>query len=408
MSDQQNNTIIVLNDYCYVNGGASKMAIDEAISLADSGQNVIFIGAVGPICDALSNAPMEVVCLDQVELADAGKNIKVILQGIWNVPAYKAMRDVLARCDASSTLVHLHGYTKALTTSPVRCAVKRGFKVICTLHDFFPACPNGGYFDYQQNAPCERKCLSMACITAQCDKRNYGHKLFRVVRAWGQKYLGLFPSRVKHYITLSKNSAAILKPYIAKDAKYYPLENLIEVQKQPAIDAAKNTEIVMVGRLDPEKGVELMLRAVKAAGVSMTFVGDGPLREIAEQEENVTVTGWVDGTQVIKHLSTARCLVFPSLWYETYGLVVSEAISQGIPVIVSDVTAAAERIENNVHGWHFESGNENDLKRCLEITKDNLAISNAGASAYQMFWQNPPTRENHVHDLMKIYQSILA
>ena len=42
-------TVVVLNDYCYVQGGASKVAIDEAVGLARAGAEVIFVGAVEPV-----------------------------------------------------------------------------------------------------------------------------------------------------------------------------------------------------------------------------------------------------------------------------------------------------------------------------------------------------------------------
>ncbi len=406
MSEQNKRTVIVLNDYCHVNGGASKMAIDEAVGLAESGANVIFFGACGPVCEQLQNAPLEVVCLDQKELADAGKNPIVMLQGIWNVKAYTAMKDILARCDRDSTIVHLHGYTKAITTAPVRCAVKHAFSVVCTLHDFFPACPNGGYFDYQLNAPCVKKCLSFDCIKTNCDKRHYIHKLYRVVRGWGQRYLGLFPRHVKNYITLSENSARILMPYLPKDVSFYPLENLIEVRKEEPVNAAENKDIVVVGRLDPEKGIAVILEAAKRADVSLKFIGDGPLKPQALAQSGVDVTGWVTVQEVMQHLKTARALVFPSLWYETYGLVVSEAIALGIPVIVSDITAAAERITDGVQGWHFKSADCDDLVRCLEYTKDDEKIKKAGREAYSLFWENPPIREHHISALFDIYDTV--
>ncbi len=64
------------------------------------------------------------------------------------------------------------------------------------------------------------------------------------------------------------------------------------------------------------------------------FIGDGPLRPI--EATGARVTGWLSAEDVQRELEHARCLVFPSLWYETYGLVVNEAAARGIPAIVSD------------------------------------------------------------------------
>jgi glycosyltransferase involved in cell wall biosynthesis len=400
--------VIVLNDFCHAQGGASRIAIDEAISLAESGMRVIFLGAVGPVCRELKESTVEVISLNQPELLQASQKPGVMLQALWNLTAYRRMQELLQKLDPNNTIIHLHGYTKALTTSPVRAAVKRGFRVVCTLHDFFTACPNGAFFDYMECKPCQRRGLSVDCITANCDKNRYAHKLYRIARSAVQRYAGMLPDGVMDYITLSDHSAQLLKPYLPANARYHALENLIETTKLPPVDVAANKEIVAVGRLDIEKGIESLLKAAAHAGVKLTLVGDGPLRSTAEIYKNCRVTGWVSAGMVQKELEKARCLVFPSLWYEGYGLVVSEAAARGIPSIVSSISAAAERVTDGVHGWHVRPGDVEHLTHCLELTKNNDRLRAAGQAAYERFWTNPPTRANHTAGLLSIYRSILA
>src|SRR5690242_8856683 len=106
--------VVVLNDFCFVQGGASKVAIDEAIALRERGIAVTFLAPVGPPCEALRDAGVRIVCLDQPELADAVRRPSAALRGLSNRPACRALRAVLAELDASRSIVHLHGYTKAL------------------------------------------------------------------------------------------------------------------------------------------------------------------------------------------------------------------------------------------------------------------------------------------------------
>ena len=367
-------TILVLNDFAYVQGGASKVAIDEAVGLAAAGFRVIFFGPVGPPGPALSAAPLDVICLDQGELQDFRKNPAVAIQGLWNVAAYKRLGEILAALDPAKTILHLHGYTKALTTSPVRIAADRGFRIVCTLHDFFATCPNGALFNYATEQPCQLQPLSLHCIATSCDKRRYAHKLYRVARSVVQRRFGRFPAAINDFITLSQNSAALLRPFLPDDARLYPLDNIIDVVAAPAVPVAANHKIVAIGRLESEKGVALLLRAAAGAGMGVTFIGDGPLRPLVEATPGCSVTGWLSSDQVFVALDEARCVVFPSLWYETFGLVVSEAAARGIPAIVSDVTAAAERVIDGETGWVFRSGDVDDLRRCLDETRDDSGI----------------------------------
>lgn len=401
-------TVVVLNDFCHVQGGASKVAIDEAVGLARAGLDVVFIGAVGPVCEELRQAGLRVECLEQPQLLDARRRPGVALQGLWNSRAGRKVAAVLRGLPAGKTIVHLHGYTKALTTSPVRVAHRLGFPIICTLHDFFSACPNGAFFDYARLAPCTRKPLSPSCVLAHCDKRRYLHKLFRVVRGGIQKRVGRFPVAVDHYITLSERSASILAPYLPAGARLHPLPNIIGVPRGEPVPVARNSEIIYVGRLDEEKGVRLLAEVAYALDIPVTFVGDGPLRPAIEAIPGMTVTGWKPAEDVQGYLSNVRCLVFPSLWYETFGLTVAEAAARGIPSIVSDISAASERVEDGVTGWRFRSGDRADLARCLKLTRDDRLIWKMGAATYRSFWANAPTEDTHTAGLLRIYRNAIA
>lgn len=401
------DSVVILNDYCYVNGGASRIAIDEATALAASGLRVTFFGATGPVGKELSAAPLETICLNQPELLEVRTKPSVALQGLWNVRAARELRTLLGRHDPARTVIHLHGYTKSLTSSPVRTARELGFDVVCTLHDFFSACPNGAFFDYVAGAPCPRRAMSLDCIGASCDKRHYAHKLYRVARTAVQSQRGLLPGGVGHFISISKGATERLKPYLPKVATFHDLENLVDVPQLPPIDVAGNRDLVAVGRLDVEKGIEVLLQAVAQTGSSLTLIGDGPLRALAESTPGCRVTGWLTPQGVQEELARARCLVFPSLWYETYGLVVAEAAARGVPAIVSDICAAAERVQDGVHGWHTRAGSATDLARCIALSQDDARVHAAGRAAYDRYWAAPPNRANHVAGLIGIYEAML-
>lgn len=401
-------TIVMLNDYCHVQGGASKVAIDEAVRLSRSGARVVFVGAVGPVCDQLRDAPLTVHCLDQRELLEAGRHPGAALQALWNGKAARLVADILRPLPPDQTIVHLHGYTKALTTAPVRVADRMGVPVICTLHDFFPACPNGAFFNYQTATPCTRAALSRDCISTRCDKRRHAHKLFRVARGLVQRAAGRFPASVAHYIALSERSARILSPYLPRQAQIHRLPNPVEAVRAVPAPVGLNDMILYLGRLDEEKGVRMLARVAAGMGLPITFAGDGPLRAEIETIPGMRVTGWLDSTDIQKLLSRTRCLVFPSLWYETFGLTVAEAAARGVPAIVSDISAAAERVSDGVSGWLFRSGDEADLARCLSLITDDAAVQAAGLAAYNDFWADSRSGDRHVADLLSIYRAAVA
>ena len=398
---------LILNDFCYVQGGASKVAIDEAIALRHAGMDVTFLAAVGAPCEALRDAGVRVISLGQAELLQVWRHPAAAVRAAWNNEAFAAARSLLARCDPARTIVHLHGYTKALSTSPALAARLAGFATLCTLHDFFGACPNGALYDYRREEPCTRRGLSASCMVTNCDKRHRLHKSYRVFRGLVQRHFARFPESVRDFISLSQQSAALLRPYLVPGSRLYPLTNIVDVAHAAPVDVAANRQLLVLGRLEAEKGVMLAATAARQAGMPIMFAGDGPLRSAAEAC-GAAVTGWLDGAGVWEALGQARCLVFPSRWYETFGLVVDEAAARGIPAIVSDISAPAERVEDGVTGWVFRSGDIDGLMRCMRLTQDAARVTAAGAAAYARFWADPPDRERHVRALVAIYDQVLV
>ncbi len=327
---------------------------------------------------------------------------------MWTAAAVAATARVLAELDARNTVVHLHGFTQGLSSSPVRCALQRGFRVVCTLHDYFTVCPNGGFFDYATAAPCERRPLSWACVTANCDKRMYAHKLYRVVRTGMQRAVGKIPGGITHYIAPSVRAADVLRPYLPENSQVFSLSNPVEVPFAPPVGVAENGAVLAIGRVEPEKGISVLIEAARLAKVRVVLVGDGALRGLAEASGICAVTGWLPRQGVLAQLESARCLVFPSLCYETFGLSVAEAAARGVPVIVSDVTGAAERVKDNVTGWHVPAGDVSALTLRLRSLQDDTMVSAAGQAAYEAYWLRPSTLSQHAEELLQIYESILG
>jgi glycosyltransferase involved in cell wall biosynthesis len=110
----------------------------------------------------------------------------------------------------------------------------------------------------------------------------------------------------------------------------------------------------------------------------------------------------------MQHIKRARGLIFPSLWYETQGLVVLEAAAHGVPAIVSDNCAAREAVVDGVTGFWFEGGSVDDLAEKLHLLLDDARVSAVGQRAYNHYWENPTTLERHVDELEAVYQRMLA
>ena len=177
--------VIVVNDFDYVQGGASKVAIQTANMLVESEKDlsVYFFSAVhsdeSPLDDRVAK-----VCTNQSE--SLNDKMSGLINNIYNFKAKRELKKLLKTLNRDETVIHVHGWTKALSSSVFHIAFKMKFKVVLTMHDYFTACPNGGYFNYKKNEICHLKPLSWKCIKCNCDSRNYAFKIYRVVRQFVQ------------------------------------------------------------------------------------------------------------------------------------------------------------------------------------------------------------------------------
>ena len=400
--------IVIVADHASINGGQAKVAIESAKGLAGRGYHVVYFAAVGPTDSGLIEAGVETVTLDQPDVTSASSLARFGVQWLWNAKAAQRLSDILAQCDRDDTIVHVHGWAKAL--SPSIGPVLRSAKLTCvfTMHEYYTACPNGGFYDYPAAHPCHLRPMSLACIRRNCDQRSYHRKLMRVGRHAIMQHTGLLDC-IRHVVTISHLQRRILQPYLPAGVHYHELANPIDV---PALgqkpDPARG-DFVFVGRLSAEKAPMLFAEAARLAGQRAVFVGDGPQgAELKTHYPEASILRWKEPAEVRSLLRNARALVFPSVWYEGQPLTVLEALGLGTPVIVSDICAGCESVEDGVSGRWFRSNDARSLAAALQELSNDTTVRRMSCAAYDLYWSNPPTLKHHLDGLCAIYEAALG
>ena len=129
--------------------------------------------------------------------------------------------------------------------------------------------------------------------------------------------------------------------------------------------------LLFVGGLSQRKGIADLFSAVKVlkASVSLTVIGNKVTADCPALDRELARHRWIPSLpheRVLEEMRSHHVLVFPSL-FEGFGLVITEAMSQGLPVITTERTAGPDLIRHGENGWLIKAGSTENLVQQLEM-----------------------------------------
>lgn len=178
-------------------------------------------------------------------------------------------------------------------------------------------------------------------------------------------------------------------------------------------DIEKKYDIVFSGRLVKNKGIFLLLEAIrKIKNIKLIIIGSGPLENRIKQyikqnklEKNVKFAGWLPSIQdLAKIYNQSRILVMPS-FNEGGPRVTLEAIACEVPVITSKVGIMLDIIEDQENGI-FINWNSNDITKKIKLLlEDNNLRKKIAENGYQTVQQFE--RKKAIKNYAEFYKSLL-
>jgi glycosyltransferase involved in cell wall biosynthesis len=168
--------------------------------------------------------------------------------------------------------------------------------------------------------------------------------------------------------------------------------------------------LLYVGRLAAEKQIE-QLRTVleRVRGTRLALVGDGPYRQELERKFAglpVKFVGYLRGEALSKAYASADIFTFTSA-FESFGLVLLEAMASGLPVVSSRVGGAEDMVQQGVSGYTF-AVNDVDTLACAveEIVGTPGKLKEMGIAARRH--AESQSWPNMMDELIDCYEALLS
>ena len=288
------------------------------------------------------------------------------IDGVWSRievgfrSTYSASaRDRLAAdlVEVRPDVVHVHNFFPLLTPAIYDACADADVPVVQTLHNYRLLCPAATLF--RDGHVCEI-CLKKSpfhSVRYGCYRGSRAGTLAVARMVAHHRRAATWQRKVSRFIALAEFARS---KFIEAGL---PADRIVVKPNFISAAAARDPGIrgegaIFVGRLNPEKGISVLLEAWRGLDVPLRILGGGdpPSGMMDCANPSVSLLGQVPKSEVGAWLERSSFLILPSVWYEACPMVCLEAMARGIPVIASRIGCIPELVRDRETGLLFEAG----------------------------------------------------
>lgn len=340
---------------------------------------------------------------------DQLSRLALVRKTFSNRETYRELRSLIRR--ERPDVMHCTNIFPLISPSAYAAARAERVPIVQTLHNYRLLCPKA---QMVRNGAICQKCLSTRtfwpAVAHRCYRDSRSASAVTAAMLATRWALGTWRHQVDRYIALTNSGRNL---FIEGGI---PAEQIVVkpnfVSRDPGVGSGGGEYAIFVGRLSPEKGIETLLETwTRLDGrIPLKIVGDGPLadqvRVATETNPSIEWLGQRSHDDVLNLIGAARCLVFPSVWLEPFGLSMIEAFAKGTPVVASRCGAMVDLVDHGRTGLHFIPGDPDSFADRLREMWTNPNLHQMRESAREVYEQRY-TDEKNYELLLSIYEDVL-
>ncbi len=385
------------------------------------------------------------------------------LKTLWNWETYREIREVLR--EERPDVVHSHNTFPLISPSLHWACAREGVPIVQTIHNYRLLClsaflfregaeartPDSGQVaggcakgdsmaggGATSGAVCElclKKSFKWPGIRYSCYRGSKAGSAIAALMLLIHRVLGTWSKKVTAYIALTEFQKRKMVEGGFPEGKIsvkpnFMTENLADQESESgerALDVPSRPYVLFVGRLSPEKGCDVLVRAWgrycsrmtkcernEDSGIELLILGDGPERKALESlaaakgGDRVRFLGRKSREEVLDLMRNAQFLVLPSVWYEGFPMTIVESFSCGTAVVATDDGGMQEIIREKENGLKFGLGDSVKLAENIDWALGHLEeMKEMGRTARQEFVEKYSAERNY-EMLMVVYKRAIA
>lgn len=337
----------------------------------------------------------------------AGEAARDLLMAPWNPFRARELADYVRR--TKPDVVHLHNTWFHLTSSVLGAIRNTGVPVVVTMHNYRSVCPS--YSLMRNGSICE------TCVQKQSPWYGVRHGCYNDSRILTlapaasiavAKRKRVWENDVDVIVVLTESAKDILQRGGLPAERMMIKPNFGPDPGERAYPPSDSSRVMFVGRLTEEKGIRQLLDGWQRwapSGLVLDVVGEGPLEHLLPNgDPSVEFHGWVDHAEVTKRMLEARALVFPSQWYEVFGLTLLESMASGLPILSTEIGSMVSVLGRD-HEL-FTGLDAESIGHSLQRLTDDALVDRVGRGGRERFLERF-TAEATSERLVEIYEEAI-
>jgi glycosyltransferase involved in cell wall biosynthesis len=338
----------------------------------------------------------------------------VALQTIWSFSSYKKFKNFLLK--TKPDVVHFHNTFPLISPSAYYACQSLNIPVVQTLDNQRLICPAATFYrDGKLCLDCLGKTPPWPGVLHACYHDSHVHTAVVASMLTFHRLIGTWQKKVDAFLCSTNFYRDLFIQAGLPASKIVVMPHFVWEELQPNPAESSGDYALFVGRLDPEKGVRTLLEAWRYLDFPLRIRGTGLLdkeaRKFIMQHDmnHVQFVGRLEEAELSKLIRNARFLVLPSEgYYETFGMVIIEAYSRGVPVVASNIGVIPELVTDEKTGLLFEAGNAVDLANKARWMRNHpqeaKMLGKNGLNSYKDRF----TPEQCYRTLLRVYDSLVG
>lgn len=331
--------------------------------------------------------------------------LSLAAQTLWSNKTVAQLNAQMAR--VRPDVIHVHNTLPLVSPSVFWAATRARVPVVQTLHNFRLLCPQATLL--REGRVCE-DCigrLPWPAVIHRCYRGSGAQTAAVALMLSAHRGMGTWRNKVSRFIALTQFGKAKFVQGGLNPQQIDIKPNFIDWVPTP--QWAERQGGLYIGRLSVEKGIEVLMQAMRDLPQHrLTVIGSGPYENAMQELAGPAFLGAKALPEILARLGAASYLVLPSVCYEGFPRTLVEAFACGVPVIASRHGALEELVDDGRTGLLFSPGDATDLVDKIRWADANpLCMQTMGRAAraeYELHY----TPERNGQQLEEIYRRAMA